>query len=127
MKETLDPCCSVHHLQQIASACVVGLVKLGRPDRFRSPGTVDYVGNAFQHIHQTCGIFNRAFSNFYLLQAGRRVIDSAAVSKEDYSWQLAEVQALEDMAAHKPTGACEQDLQSDQVQLFTNRTEFIQR
>ena len=50
----------------------------------------------------------------------------AGVAKQDSRIELLLVKAIEDMTAHKPTGACEQYLQSDQVQLFSDRTHFVQ-
>src|SRR4051812_19312711 len=49
------------------------------------------------------------------------------VPKENRGQKIVLLEAFEDVAAHKPAGACEQNLQSDQVQLFANGSEIIER
>jgi len=50
----------------------------------------------------------------------------AGISQQNCRLQVLLTEPVEDVTAHKTTGACEQDLQSDQAQFFSNRAEFVQ-
>ena len=116
---------SVHGLDQVACAQMVCFVKLRSPQSLGAASAMDDVGDAGGSVKKALEVVDRAQAH---LRSGQAMIEKAGgagASEQDYCFQFVLAQVVQDVAAHKTAGACEQDLQSDQVQLFANHAEFV--